>query len=116
MPGTGDDEIRRLEQNVKNLPSVTEMLGEGLSPAKIGIRVLEGLNPRVLDNTHVAYKCHCSRKKTEDILASLGAKELAKMHAEDPIAQVECHFCGKKYRFDIKELLAEMRQKNEENQ
>ena len=41
------------------------------------------------------------------MLYSLGRKEVENLRAEDPIAEVNCSFCDKKYHIDLNELLAD---------
>ena len=37
--------------------------------------------------------------------------ELEEMKAENPTAQVECHFCNKHYIFDLDDLMENIRQR-----
>ena len=42
------------------------------------------------------------------MLIALGKEELTKLADEDPVTEVCCHFCDKKYRFtsdEIRELI-----------
>ncbi len=41
------------------------------------------------------------------MLLSLGRKELVKLRDEDPECEVVCHFCHRKYEYDLNDLLAE---------
>ena len=43
----------------------------------------------------------------EEMLFSLGRKELVRMRDEDPACEVVCHFCHSKYQYDLNDLLAE---------
>ena len=40
----------------------------------------------------------------EKALISIGKKELQEMIDEDKPIEVNCHFCGKTYKFDVDEL------------
>ena len=51
------------------------------------------------------YKCDCSAERTEEMLLSLGRKELEKLRDEDPDCEVVCHFCHTKYHFDLNKLV-----------
>ena len=51
------------------------------------------------------YRCDCSRERTEQMLLSLGRKELEKLRDEDPHCEVVCHFCHTKYQFDLNKLV-----------
>ena len=41
----------------------------------------------------------------ENMIRSLGKKEVEKLRDEDPIAEVNCQFCNKNYKVDLNELL-----------
>ncbi len=106
LPGAEDDIIDALESNVMGLPPVTTMLRDGLTAQDIAQRVLAGLEPEILSSSEVEYRCNCSRERVERALATLGRKELEAMAAEQPVTEVDCHFCNKKYRFSPIELKA----------
>ena len=105
LPGATEAEITRLEKNVAAMPSVTQLLAAGKTPEDMMHLVLDGFSPNILDEHTVAYRCDCSRARTEQMLLSLGEKELEKMRDEDPNCEAVCHFCNKKYTFDLNRLL-----------
>ncbi|MGN0641672.1 MAG: Hsp33 family molecular chaperone HslO [Huintestinicola sp.] len=105
LPFAGDEVIDILEKNVNALPSVTQMLSSGVTAEDMAMKVLEGLNPNVLDELSAEYKCDCSKERVENALISVGREELESM-AQDEQTEVCCHFCGKKYIFTPKEILA----------
>ena len=107
LPGATDAEITQLEHNIAAMPSVTELLREGKTPEDMMNLALAGFNPNVLDEREVQYKCDCSEERTEEMLLSLGRRELVKMRDEDPHCEVVCHFCHSKYQYDLNALLAE---------
>ena len=84
LPGATDAEITQLEQNIAAMPSVTEMLHAGKTPEDMMNLAMAGFNPSVLDEREVRYQCDCSRERTEQMLLSLGRKELEKLRDEDP--------------------------------
>lgn len=108
LPGATDAEIMQIEKNIQNITSVTELLESGGTPYDMAKIALEGFAPQILEERLVEYRCHCSEAKTKSILASLGKEELERMRTEDPMAEVECHFCRKKYNFDLNELTKEI--------
>ena len=69
------------------------------------MNALAGLEPNVLDDFEVGYKCGCSRERTEKILMSLGKEDIAGL-AEDEVTEVKCHFCDKVYHFTRDEIIA----------
>ena len=81
------------------------MLERGLEPEKIAISALEGLGGEILDSWEAQYYCDCSRERTEQVLISLGRKEIEKLANEQKETEVCCHFCNKKYKFSSQEML-----------
>ena len=105
LPGATEDEINHLEKNIKAMPSVTTMLEEGKTVRDMLELALEGFQPDILDSYHVTYHCDCSEERVENMIRSLGKKEVEKLRDEDPIAEVNCQFCNKNYKVDLNELL-----------
>lgn len=104
LPGALEEEIEQLEGNLKELPSVTQMLEGGMSLEQIIERVLDGFAPNILDEFPVEYRCNCSRQRVEKALLSLGNEELQGMIDEGEPVEVCCHFCERKYNFTQEEL------------
>lgn len=104
LPFASDECISIIEHNISKMQSVTNLLELGFTAESIAMTALEGMDPNVLDDFEVNYKCGCSREKTEKILISLGEKELTEL-SEDETTEVNCHFCGKTYSFTKEEVL-----------
>lgn len=111
VPPINEAAIDFIENNIKNMQSVTELMTEGKTPEEIALMGLNGLDGEILDGWECGYKCRCSRERTERMLISLGRKELVKL-AEESEEQTEvcCQFCGKRYYFGKEEIrrLAEL--------
>lgn len=105
LPFADESCIDILEANVNKLPPVTAMLDSGMTAEDIAMRVLEGLEPNVLDTLEAGYKCDCSKERVERALISLGREELVKMSEEEELVEVCCHFCDKKYNFSREEIV-----------
>lgn len=105
LPFADENCISTIESNVSKIKSVTDLFSSGKKPEEIALELLEGLEPNLLDESNPEYKCDCSRERTERILAGLGSEELKKLADEQPVTEVCCHFCGKKYTFSSDELL-----------
>lgn len=106
MPDATEETISKLESNVANLDSITNMLKEGKNPEDILNIVLDGLNPQILDKCDVGFECECSKERVEGVLISIGQHQLAEMIEEDKKAEIGCQFCNTKYMFDEDELKA----------
>lgn len=104
LPFTEDSIIDKLEENLKNVTSVTNMLEEGMTPENILETILEGLEPVVTDRTETAFECNCSDAKIEKMLISLGKQELQSMIDDGETIEVNCHFCNKKYHVPVEKL------------
>lgn len=107
LPFAPDEAIDVIENNIKGMQSVTQLLSGGMSAEEIAMKALEGLEPNVLDDFEVKYRCDCSRERVEKALISLGKDQLEDLAKEDT-TEVKCHFCDKAYNFssdDIKGLL-----------
>ncbi len=112
MPEAGDDVISVIEENLKNLKSVTEMLDAGLTPEDMIGEVLKGLEIHFHDRYDTAYKCDCSMERVERALVSLGEKEITALILENKDAEIHCDFCEKDYVFGpdrLKEILKKSR-------
>lgn len=104
LPFADEKCIDVLEKNINTLPPVTTMMTDGLTAEEIALKLLDGLEPNILDESEVFYKCDCSRERTERVLISLGKKELSAMADEGKDVEICCHFCDKKYTFTPKEI------------
>ncbi len=104
LPFASDSCIDVIEKNIAKMSSVTNLLELGYTAESIAMLALEGLEPDVLDNFEVSYKCGCSRERTERILYSLNKKDIAEL-SQDEVTEVKCHFCKKSYKFTRDEIL-----------
>ncbi len=104
LPFADEKCIDILEANVNKLPPVTKMLDSGMTSEDIAMKVLDGLEPNILDSFDCEYRCDCSKKRVERALISLGREELTKMYEEEDSIEVCCHFCDKKYNFSKEEI------------
>ena len=91
LPFASDACIDTIENNLKNLPPVTTMMSQGMTPDQIALRLLDGLEPNLLDEGEVKYQCDCSRERTERVLKALGNTELSKLAEEGEPITVNCH-------------------------
>lgn len=107
LPTAFDDTIDAVERCISDIPSVTQMLSDGMTPEEICHRVLSEFELEVLDDSHPVYKCNCSKERVEGALISTGLETLKELALEEK-TEVSCQFCEKKYTFsgsDISELI-----------
>lgn len=105
LPFADEKCIDIIEKNIAQLPPVSSMFADGMTPEEIAARLLDGLSPNELDTNNVSYKCDCSRERTERILLSIGADELEEIASEGKDTSVCCHFCGREYVFTPDEII-----------
>lgn len=105
LPFADEKCIDIIEKNIAELPPVSSLFDDGKTPEEIAMLLLDGLEPQELDSADVAFKCDCSRKRTERILISLGEKELTSIAEDGKPIDVCCHFCGKQYTFTPEEII-----------
>lgn len=103
LPTAAEDTITLVEECIRDIPSVTQMLTSGLDPEQICRKVLKKFELEYLDGSEPEYRCSCSRQRVEKALISTGKEALEEM-AEDNGTEVCCHFCDKKYRFSSEEI------------
>ena len=104
LPNASDEILDRLESNLQNIKSVTDMIAEGLDAKGIINKILEGFDINFLTTTDLHFHCHCTRQRIEEVLMSLGREDLQSL-IDDGHAEVNCQFCGKKYQFSAEELV-----------
>ena len=104
MPFTSDEVITKLEENLKVLPTVTDMLKSGKTPEQMLETVLAGFDVDVKETYEVAYKCDCSKERVERSLASLGKEDMDSIIEDNKPVEVRCQFCNKVYNFSVDEL------------
>ena len=104
MPDATEELIDKLEQRIKEITSVTEMLEQGMTPEEILNHILGDMNLEILDTVPTEFYCNCSKDRVSKAVMSIGAEELQKMIDDDKPIEVNCHFCNSHYTFTVEEL------------
>lgn len=104
LPGVADEDIEKIENRLANIEPVSVMIDKGLSPEEILDKLLGDFNMRILEKLDLEYKCDCSRDRIEQVLISLGKKEIQDIVEEDGQAEIVCHFCNTKHQFNKTDL------------
>lgn len=104
FPGAEIDDTTRtsLDHQLLEMPPLSTLLRQGLTPEDILRRVIPDLN--VLETTPVTFQCTCSRERYERILITLGRNELEDILREQGEADLNCHFCHRVYHFSADAL------------
>lgn len=112
MPDTPDAVIDQIEENIKTLPSVTDMLSSGMTPEDMLNTVLKGLEVDIKEKSSTGFRCNCSVQRVEKSLISLGRKELQAIVDDGKPIEIKCQFCNEAYNFSlnqVKELMSTLK-------
>lgn len=104
MPFTEEKVISQLEENLKNVTSVTTMLEEGHTPESLLETLLKGFDIEINETIPTQFYCNCDKDRVEKALISVGRKELQEMIDEGKEIELNCHFCNRNYIFSVEEL------------
>ena len=104
LPGADPDIVTKLEENLKNIGSVSQKIADGMTPLQLVEQVFADIPFDILDGNEVKFSCGCSREKYSRILATLNQKDLKSLIEEDKPVETVCTFCNTKYIFGIDEL------------
>ncbi len=125
LPNAQDEAIDALEKMLADVKPMTTnieevvLAGAGKSEEGLLVDLMDKIfadiddefKPEVLEYKEMEFKCDCSRERLEKALMTIGKKDLTEILEKDGQAELECHFCGKKYIFDeadIKKMLENM--------
>lgn len=104
MPFAEDKTIDQLEENLKNVTSVTELLDQGHTPEQLLEALLGNLGLGITDTLPTQFYCNCSKERVEKAVVSIGRKEIQDMIDDGEDIEVKCHFCNTAYKYTIDEL------------
>lgn len=104
MPLADDKAINSLEEKLKNMDSVTNLLDAGNTPEQLLEILLGDLGLEINDKIPARYYCDCSRERVERAIMSLGKKDIQEMIDDKKPVEVRCQFCEKIYDFGIEDL------------
>jgi molecular chaperone Hsp33 len=104
LPHILDEDITKIENALATVEPVSTLIAKGMTPEEIMFEVLKDFDMEVLDKVDLHFECDCSREKIENVLISLGKKEIREIIEEDGEAEVVCQYCNKKYAFNKDDL------------
>ena len=118
LPDATEECISALEKWLPEMPKISELadkvsqdadgrsmeslMEEYLRAAFLGMPEEFQIMP--LDTLDIGWKCDCSEERLEQVVKSLGAKEISDMIEQDGQAELTCQFCGRSYHFDKEHL------------
>ena len=127
LPDAEEGAVDALEEMLADLPPITTLVEEAAKAAegRGEEEMLSCMMERIFGQMPEAYKvhglefrdlrweCDCSEERLEQVLMTIGEKDLTDIIEEDGQAELVCQFCCKKYHFDkehLERILASVRQ------
>lgn len=118
MPDAEEGAVEALEHMIGKMEPITTVISRVQEHSKVmsgsGIvkAVFEDIfrdmpeeyKPEIIGEREIEWECDCSRERIEKALMTIGKKDLKEMMEEDGQAELQCHFCLKKYKFDKNQL------------
>lgn len=104
MPFAEDAIIDTVEESLKHIHSVTDMLEQGMTPEDMIYHLMGSLDVEILDRIPTQYACNCSKERVAKAVASIGKQDLQEMINDGETIEVNCDFCGSHYYFTTEEL------------
>lgn len=108
FPHTNPLAIDLLEARIREMPSLSTMLGE-MSIEEAVAKIFDGMNYKAIDSrfdTPVTYQCGCTRERALGQYAVFSRQELGEMIESGEASEAVCQFCGTRYTFLPDELLS----------
>lgn len=103
MPEVKEETISKIENIIATIKPMSTLIQEGKTPEDI-LHLLASGTEQILEKHPISYSCHCSKDGFARSLSALDEKTLHELIHEDGQAEIECHFCHKKYLFSKSEL------------
>ncbi len=114
LPGADDGTAEKIEENVKKMKSVSELIASDVSGEEIISQAFDGMEYEMFDEFDIGYVCRCTRERYLRALASLNTDDLDDLVSSGEPVETGCLFCGRKYVFTPGEILAERDKRKDE--
>lgn len=118
LPQAEEGAVDALEKMIGEMDPLTTIIervkkdSAGLSESGMVKKLMEEIfkdmpaeyMPRALEERDINWECDCSHERMANALATIGKKDMTEIIEEDGQAELQCHFCMKKYHFSREEL------------
>lgn len=118
LPEARSEAVDALEKMLEKMPPITSLIEEinEHSIGKTEEAILDDLMTRIFENLpeefaverlefrDIKWDCDCCEERLEQVIISIGSKDLQEIIEEDGQAELVCQFCGTKYQFDKEHL------------
>lgn len=104
LPPSDDERIDAIVSRIEHMDSVTAQLRDGRLPEDILELILQGIPHYIIEKRQLAFRCSCSRERTEQAVIALGAEEIRNIISDRESVDISCQFCGAVHTFSREEL------------
>jgi len=118
LPDADPESVDALETMLNQMTPISTLIEETVnqSVGKTEEAVMDSLLAKIfetmpkefsvekLEYREIGWKCDCSMERLEQVVISIGSKDLKQIVEEDEKAELVCQFCGSKYQFDKEHL------------
>lgn len=118
LPQAEEGAVDALENMIAEMEPLTTIIDRtvkssaGMTESGIVSKLLEEIfrgmpqeyMPEALEERDITWNCDCSHERMASALATIGKKDMQEIIEEDGQAELQCHFCLKKYNFSRDEL------------
>lgn len=104
MPFAQEETISQIEENLKSITSVTELLDQGYTAEDLLQELLGNVGLEFTDRMPTQFCCNCSKERVEHAVAGIGRKDIQDMIDEGEDIEVKSHFCNSAYRYTVEDL------------
>lgn len=104
MPNVEESTIEALEAKLADLPQVTTLMENGMTPEDMLTEILGDLDLEFTEKQDVQFHCNCNKDKVSKALATIKSSDIKEMIDEGEDIEVKCFFCNTAYNFSVEEL------------
>jgi molecular chaperone Hsp33 len=103
MPGVKDETITKIEEHIKEMKPISELIDAGKTPEEIVEEITKG-DHEFVEEMPLSYTCDCHRDRFKKGLATLDNSELDSMIEDGEDIEITCDFCKKQYSFTVEDI------------
>lgn len=109
LPGCPEQALELLEQQLAQLPPLSQLLATGTEPAAILQTLFPTQSLQLYPPQPLRFSCHCNRDRASALLASLPTTEQNGLAASAAGLLITCEYCKTQYRFTPEDLASTAR-------
>jgi molecular chaperone Hsp33 len=103
MPGVKEETITKIEEHIKGMKPISELIDAGKTPEEIIEEITKG-DHEFVEEMPLSYTCDCHRDRFKKGLATLDNSELDSMIEDGEDIEITCDFCKKQYSFTVEDI------------